>query len=590
MTFIESSAFTLIILFMIGNGYLLLRFTVRDFQLATRYSIRYQNYSKKQPWFKLEPNAFTELASLFSIMVGSILSIIYLLTDYVRVYVIILLPLVVITTLFYLSERKIANTQLPVQKFDGYYEDIHTLIEEKTSMLASIKMLNGKLEEKENTFKSLMQTINPLLTSKLPSTWFKPMTQPIHDTLNGYEKDLLKYDNSITGKFNDLLKEYLKTLKMTSILNVPSLVSFSVEDIQQRIDETTSHLHQQILQESQEWIQKGLLVSPQACLDLINLLDSISAQPMIHIHLAFSYFDTTENPSLWVDYLVEKKWMSASFLTQSNYLEDYPWVFQESLYKVVPKDHAFDLMNVLYQKNLQTSTMAMLMSLPTDYQTLPERFLRTTKTQNAAYDIFTFFSTIYSNFSHFVDPTTLDLNRAHAIENYYRGLPTTSPISIATIASKGSYYEERDAIEKAYDQAFNTLKPLRSNLFEILLWMKPRMQESDLAIDFNQAVLLLLDFHKTLSIEKMHHFIFALFLIIDQSLPGELTSDRVSTWGTLTAKYFGLSMVNQSIEQVMNKIRSFYSKLNLRQELSSVLFRIESHRLLMDDLLENTHA
>jgi hypothetical protein len=590
MTFIESSAFALVLLFIMGNGYLLLRYTVRDVQLATRYLIRYQNYHKKQAWFKLEPNAFTELASLLFIMIGVVLTLIYLFTDYVRVYAVILIPLTITTTLFYFSERSISKTQLPVQKFDGYYEDIHTLIEEKTTMLASIRSLKANIEEKETSFISMMHALNPMLTTKLPSTWYKSTTQPIHDTLDGYQKDLLKYDNSITGKFNDVLKQYLKTLKMTSILTVPSLVTFNVEDIQVSIDETKPLMQQQLLKESQEWIQQGRFVSPKACIDLISYLDTIAPQPSTHIHWAFAYFDTTEEKSLWIDYLTQKKWISAAFLTQSNYVEDYPWVFQESLYQVVPRDHAYDLMKFLHDKNLQTSSMSMLMNLPTEYQSLPERFVKSIKVNNPTTDIFLFFSTIYSHFSHFVDPTTIDLNRTYAIANYYQVLSTNAPISIAAITTSGTFVEERMAIEKAYEEAFNALKPLKNNLFEVLLWMKQHINYDEPIVRVDESVLLLLDLHKTLSVEKMHHFMFALFLIIDDQLPGQLTIDMLSTWGKLTGKYFGLTFTINSIDQSMTKIRSFYSKINVRQELSSILYRIETHRLLLTDLLEKNNA
>lgn len=590
MTFIEGSAYFLVILFITGNTYLLLRYMTRDVQLITRHTIRYQNYSKKQAWFKLEPNSFTEIASLFFIVIGFVLTLIYLFTDYVRIYTIILIPLIITTTLFFLSERNIAKTQLPVQKFDGYYQDIYKLIEEKTTMLASIKVLKTKLEEQEGSFKSMMQSLNPMLTSKLPSSWFKPITQPIHDTLDGYQKDLLKFDNSITGKFNDLLKQYLKTLKMTSILNVPSLVTFSVEDIQVQIDQTKTLMQQKLLQESQEWIQQSLLVSPQSCIDLINYIDALTPQPQTHIHLAFTFFDSTDEPSRWVEYLVEKKWISSAFLTQYNYIEDFPWVFQESIYQVIPRDQTYELMKLMHEKDIHLSAMAMLMSLPTEYHALPERFIRSIKKNNATAEVFRFFTTIFQNFSHFVDPTVIELNRTYAIANYYQGLSTNPPISINSITTSSTYLEERSSIEKAYDEAFNELKPLKKNIFETLLWMKSRINGDQPIVSMDAAIALLLDLHKTLSIEKMHHFMFALFLLIDQLLPTQLTKDMVTKWGTLTSKYFGLSIIVNSPEQSVDKIRTFYSKTKLRQELSSILYRIESHRLLLTDLLENHHA
>lgn len=212
------------------------------------------------------------------------------------------------------------------------------------------------------------------------------------------------------------------------------------------------------------------------------------------------------------------------------------------------------------------------------------------KKNNHTAEIIRFFATIYNHFSHFVDPTLIDLNRTYALANYYQGVGSNPPISINTILSEGTYIEERVAIEKNYNEAFNELKPLKKNIFEILLSIKSPLNQDQPVINVDSAVLLLLDLHKTLSVEKMHHFVLALFLVHDHILPGRLTQDFIMKWGTLTGKYFGLPFVTTYSEQALIKIRKFYDKVKLRQELSSLLYRIESHRLLLTDLLENHHA
>jgi len=590
MTFIESSAFFFVILFMIGNGYVLSRFMGRDFQLSQRHTIRYQNYQQKEKWFYLTPNQNTLNSSLFFIVIGLLLTLIYMFTDFVRIYIVILLPLVIITTFFYMNERDIEKTQFSLQKFDRYYQDIHTLIEEKTSMLQSIRDLNRQLEAQEQSFQTVLNILNPMLNQKLNVLWYNEFTTPIHSTLDTYEQDLLKYDNSITSKFNDLLVGYLKHLKMTSVLAVPSLISFSVPDLQQSIEQTTESLHDKLFKESETWIKQDKLSSPKACIDLLQYLDTLRTKPDTHIGLAFAYFNQTNKSEMWIDFLVSNKWISGEFLMKSNYLDLYPWVFQESIYKVIQKDQALDIMKYVVEKDNYPSVLSMMLSLPSDYQGLPERFVRFNKFDNRSFDVASLFASLYSQIVHFSDPSTRLMNQTYALENFYEDNKSTTPPVLQTLFTTKNYLELSDSISKFYKQNYVTLQPLKVNLLEFILWFKGNLKKQDALFRFEPSLFYLNDLHKTLSINKMHHFVLAIALLVNLQTSSYVQDPLFEKFVTPSLKYLGVSFNSKKTDTMIQGIKKFYSKNVARQELSSILYHLESERLLLKKVLDNQHA
>jgi len=590
MTFIEASAFFIVILFMIGNAYFLFRFVGRDLALSQRHTIRYQNYQQKEKWFYLTPHPISLQGSLFFIMAGTLLILVYMFTDYIRIYTVILTPLVLITLFFYFNEKAIEKTQFPLQKFDRYYQDIHTLIEEKTNMLQSITTLNSQLSEKEKQYQSMLATLNPWLIEKVNAQFYHPYTNPIHDTLDTYQKDLLKYDNSITGKFNDLLISYLKHQKMTGVLSVPSLITFSIPEIEKNIEETTPSVQQKLILESIRWIEEKNIASYQAAIDLIDYVDQTNPHPEKHIALTFEYFDQSQKTELWVNYLVKKKWINAPFLLQSNYLNLYPWIFQENTFSLLPKDQTLEILKYVVEKDLYPTAMSMMLKLPGDYQSIPERFVRFTKVTNSSFDLVSLFSTLYSQTIHFTDPSTLEMNRAYALENYYQSTSSNTPSSLATLFASKNYLEESENIRKYYKQHYQELQPTKVNALEMMMSIQGQLKKIDPLFKFETSLQYLNDLQKTLSIDFIHHFLFALILITDYQIPTLLSSPSIERFCSGSFKYFNLGVNFKKPETLIAAIKKFYTKKSNRQALSAVLYQIEKDRLLLTKLLDKTHA
>lgn len=590
MTFIEASAFFIVILFMIGNAYFLFRFVGRDLALSQRHTIRYQNYQQKEKWFYLTPHPISLQGSLFFIMAGTLLILVYMFTDYIRIYTVILTPLVLITLFFYFNEKAIEKTQFPLQKFDRYYQDIHTLIEEKTNMLQSITTLNSQLSEKEKQYQSMLATLNPWLIEKVNAQFYHPYTNPIHDTLDTYQKDLLKYDNSITGKFNDLLISYLKHQKMTGVLSVPSLITFSIPEIEKNIEETTPSVQQKLILESIRWIEEKNIASYQAAIDLIDYVDQTNPHPEKHIALTFEYFDQSQKTELWVNYLVKKKWINAPFLLQSNYLNLYPWIFQENTFSLLPKDQTLEILKYVVEKDLYPTAMSMMLKLPGDYQSIPERFVRFTKVTNSSFDLVSLFSTLYSQTIHFTDPSTLEMNRAYALENYYQSTSSNTPSSLATLFASKNYLEESENIRKYYKQHYQELQPTKVNALEMMMSIQGQLKKIDPLFKFETSLQYLNDLQKTLSIDFIHHFIFALILITDYQVSTLLSSPSIERFCSGSFKYFNLGVNFKKPETLIAAIKKFYTKKSNRQALSAVLYQIEKDRLLLTKLLDKTHA
>lgn len=179
MTFIESSGFAVSLIFGILSMLSIGSFMYRDIQLLLRKGIRYHNYSKKEAYFRLKPTEFHLNVYRILVVFGTIVSLIYLFTHMVRIYLVILLPLIILMIFFYLQELKIQETNLSLHKFDKYYEEIHTLIEKKTYLLNEIKTLNQNLADKHVRYLGQIETMNQFLHDKLDRSYYLKITNPI---------------------------------------------------------------------------------------------------------------------------------------------------------------------------------------------------------------------------------------------------------------------------------------------------------------------------------------------------------------------------------------------------------------------------
>ena len=122
MTFIESSGFLVSLGFAFLSILSIGSFMFRDIQLLFRKDIRYQNYRRKESYFRLKPTEFHLNIYRILVVFGIIISLIYVFTNMVRIYLVILLPLILLMIFFYLQELKIQDTNLSLHKFDKYYE------------------------------------------------------------------------------------------------------------------------------------------------------------------------------------------------------------------------------------------------------------------------------------------------------------------------------------------------------------------------------------------------------------------------------------------------------------------------------------
>lgn len=592
MTFIESSGYVVTIIYTIATIVGLLSFSYRDLQLVLRKGIKYSNYTKKQAYFKLKPYQIHLNAYRTLIVIGVILSIIYAFTTMVRIYLTILIPFILLILFFYLQEQQIQRTNFSIHKFDGYYDEIHTLIEKKAFLLQEIRNLNDKLSEKHKVYLSQIDVINPMLKDNLDRTYFLKLTSPIKIKIDGYQQDLTRFDNSISKKFNDLLKTYLATHKISKGLEVPALVSFSPKAIEEEINGTDLQFAEQIFLDAEEWLLANM-ANVESPVRLLRFLERYQKDLDTHQKFAFSYYHTASDRTHWFNYLEEKKLYQIQFLGKHTYLKEYPWIFQPKLYQNLKNDQALDIMQAILKKDYYETALTMLLTLPLIFRDLLPRATTQEAVTNRTAKLMTIFVDVFAKPLEFYLPTTLLFDQAMAIQHYYANESSNTFISnkIDGLVNESRIEGEKDWILETYQDVFTKLTVSKNKAIQMLILLQDVVGSDHAWFNFGSLVSLIHEYHKTFQEEKLNLLLVLIFLMISLQTQSDKIFDKAFQMvqeeiGTLVK----LPNKTNSSDLVITRLRDALKRDGYYQNVAAIISRIEQERQVIDQILESKVA
>ena len=592
MTFIESSGFLISLGFAVLSILSIGSFMYRDVQLLLRKGIRYHNYSKKEAYFRLKPTELHLNVYRILVVIGIIISILYLFTNMVRIYLIVLLPLIMLMVFFYLQEQKIQDTNLSLHKFDNYYEEIHTLIEKKTFLLNEIKTLNQALSDKHVRFLGHIETMNQFLHDKLDRSYYLKITNPIKSKIDQYEKDLNRYDNSISQKFNDLLKSYLKTLKISKGLEVPALVNFVPKDIELEIQSTEPLLIDKIYLDSQQWLASNM-ENDESPVKMLKALEAFQKDLDELIKQSFAYYHQAQNRQPWFIYLEDKKLYKVEFLTQHKYLKLYPWIFSGRLYQNIKTEQALALMQYLVKEDYHDSGLTMMLTLPLMFRDLLPRVLNQETIQNRTIELFQVFVDVFAQPLEFYQPTTMLFDQLMALQHYVEfEVPDPSNLNrIEVILNRNELEMEKAWIQTSYQDNFNSLVNIKNKGIELLIIVQDVVGSDHPWYEFGTLVGLIHEYQKTLQKEKLSMLLIMLFLMI--CLKSQSTQIYEKAYGIVEKELSQVIKVPQkglSQQAILTKIQDALKRDGYFHQAAAIMARIEQQRQVIDEILERRVA
>jgi hypothetical protein len=592
MTFIESSGFLMSLGFAVLSILSIGSFMYRDVQLLLRKGIRYHNYGKKESYFRLQPTEFHLNVYRLLVVIGIIISIVYLFTNMVRIYLIVLLPLIMLMVFFYLQEQKIQDTNLSLHKFDIYYEEIHTLIEKKTFLLNEIKMLNQGLSDKHVRFLGHIETMNQFLHDKLDRSYYLKITNPIKSKIDQYERDLNRYDNSISQKFNDLLKSYLKTLKISKGLEVPALVNFVPKDIELEIQSTEALLIDKIYLDSQQWLASNM-ENDESPVKMLKALEAFQKDLDELIKQSFAYYHESQNRQPWFFYLEEKKLYKIEFLTQHKYLKLYPWIFSNRLYQNIKTEQALALMQYLIKEDYHDSGLTMMLTLPLIFRDLLPRVLNPETIQNRTSKLFQVFVDVFAQTLEFYQPTTILFDQLMALQHYVEfEVPDPSNLNrIESILNRNELEMEKAWIQTAYQDNLTALVNMKNKAIELLIIVQDVVGSSHPWYDFGTLVGLIHEYQKTLQKEKLSMLLVMLFLMI--CLKSQSPQIYEKAYGIVEQELnqlINFPQKGQSQQSIIIRIQDALKRDGYFHQAAAIMARIEQQRQMIDEVLEQKVA
>lgn len=592
MTFIESSGFVVSLIFGILSIFSIGSFMYRDVQLLLRKGIRYHNYSKKEAYFRLKP---TELhLNLYRILVvlGSMVSLIYLFTNMVRIYLIILLPLTFLMVFFYLQELKIQETNLSLHKFDKYYEEIHTLIEKKAFLLKEIKNLNQSLADKHVRYYGQIEAVNQFLHDKLDRSYYLKITNPIKNKIDSYEQDLNRYDNSISKKFNDLLKTYLQTLKISKGLEVPALVSFAPKDLEIEIQSTETILIDKIYQDAQNWVISNM-DNDESPVKMLKYLESFQKDLSDLYRQTFAFYHQAKDKHPWFIYLEDKKLYKLDFLSQNQYLKQYPWIFNARLYQNIRTEQALELMQYLVKQDYHETGLTMMLTLPLMFRDLLSRVVNQETTQNRTTKLFQVFVDVFAQPLEFYQPTTMLFDQLMALQHYVENevSDTQSTTRIETILNRNEIEMEKAWIQSSYQEKFTQLANIKNKAIELLIIIQDVVGSDHPWYEFGNLVGLIHEYQKTLQKEKLSMLMIILFLMICLKSQSNQIFEKAYTLVEQELNQF-VKIPQKGLSQstILKKIQDALKRDGYFHQAAAIISRIEQQRQMVDEILEHKVA
>ena len=592
MTFIESSGFLMSLGFAVLSILSIGSFMYRDLQLLLRKGIRYHNYSKKESYFRLKP---TELhLNLYRILVviGIIISILYLFTNMVRIYLIVLLPLIILMVFFYLQEQKIQDTNLSLHKFDSYYEEIHTLIEKKIFLLNEIKTLNQGLSDKHVRFLGHIETMNQFLHDKLDRSYYLKITNPIKSKIDQYEKDLNRYDNSISQKFNDLLKSYLKTLKISKGLEVPALVNFVPKDIELEIQSTEPLLIDKIFLDSQQWLTSNM-DNDESPVRMLKYLETFQKDLSELIKYSFGYYHHAKDKNPWLIYLEDKKLYKLDFLSQNQYLKQYPWIFSNRLYQSIRTEQTLEIMQFLVKQDYHETGLTMMLTLPLVFRDLLPRVLSQESLQNRTTKLFQVFVDVFTQPLEFYRSTTMLYDQLMAIQHFveFEENDNDAMSKVESIVQRNELEQKRDWIISTYQDFFQSIGLTKNKAIELLILLQDVVGTDHPWFQFGSLVGLIHEYQKTLQKEKLSLLLVLLFLMIGLKTQSTEVFDKAYKLVEVELnQVIKLPQKGLTQQAILTRIQEALKKDLYFHQAASIISRIEQERQMVDEILERKVA
>jgi len=587
MNWLESNGFLLLVLFLGFSFSAIGGFTIREMKLVLRNNITYKNYSKKEKMFRLEAEAIHLYGFSILLGIGVILSGFYLFTNMLRIYLVLLIPMILALGFYFYQEIKIDKTNLNLSQFDNYYKEIHLLIEKKSFLMNEVQILNQLLGTKHRQYQEYVTAINGFLRDKVDRSYYLKVTANVTVKIVGFEQDLNRYDNSISNKFNNLLKSFLKTFKISKGLDVPAIVDFSYQDIEQEIQDTEITLKEIIFQDCHLWLNNNAL-DEKSPINLIRFLEPFQKDLIPLFDEAFKFYDS-KNKDGWLAYLEEKKLLQVSFLGQRDYLKQYPWIFSPILYQNLRTDQALELMQFVHKQDYYETALTMLLTLPLAIRILLPRALAFESLQNRTTKLYRVFVDVFSQPLEFYQPTTVIFDQLMALQNYYEYEVPNLFVSqrISLILSQNQIETDKEWIEMTYQSINGNLTRAKNSAIQLLIFLQEVVGSDHPWYQFGLLIDLIHEYLKTLQAEKLNIVNVILFLMISLKSQSEIIYQRA--YNVVEAELMVLFKPlpkTYSQAQLITSIRDGFKQDQYFVTVASIVSRFEQQRQVIDELLD----
>lgn len=559
----------------------------REFALNSRGKISFNNYKNKSLSFKFKTNKSLLFFQIIYIAIGIILSIIFSLNNVTKIYLIVYLPIILITTFLVLSNLKIKNTNKDLSFFDTLHQDVLKNKEEKTRLEKNL-LEYKKLEEKLIEYCSrLLTRLNKELKITIPNTYFDKHINIVTKVIEDLKNTLDNYnDNQITD-FDNLLSTYLQK-NLINKYERQQLNFLSNSEFENLLAEVKNDINESIYYLVLDSIKGFAINNIHSLINIIDVVKEIGIPSNDLIPVALLYVSKQEDKEVFEKYLYENKLIDINLMLNVVNTNNYFWMYNKKTFTYFSEQDNNKILNSILVTNAIDCAYNCLMNIDSNIYSIIKKINDNTTVVNDVKDIFEMFISLYSVSSGYNNEANMYENMAFSLLEYFTYKKDSNRDKIYKIINYGEFLDNAEFIEINYKQTLEDISFIVTDFIKILLtYGKSKCRNSNL-IDYNKLIILFQEYRSNLNvkgIEILSLFIKALVLIeeIDSSIIniicGTIKSD---------SKKYDLGIKNYSPSKHLENGRKIINFLNEKENenLIKILYRIEKERLSYDRIIK----
>ena len=574
--FIENNGLLITILLMVLCVVCLSHVIYREFALAGRKNISFDNYDKKKRLFNLHSNKIILICYFICVAITVVFGTLLALSNVTRIYSIITIPLLFFLFIMIVLEFRVSKTNKNIDYYDKLYAKVYDSQNASISIQESINLYEKKRETLVDEKMYIVNELNKCFKIKIESKDIDIKLQSFSELIDDLKKGLLAYDKTLITFFNDSIHSYIFDGKIIN-KNFDALENPNQKIYTDLIDEIVYDFNKLIVNTTIEGLCYDYFNSDESLISVFDLNERFNIDLCQYSELLISYINNKKDKKNLVSYAQEKAIISLENVLSIINKNDYSWYYINSIPKIYEKN-SLKIVESILENNSVECSYAVLSNYSSNISNIIEKIVDNSAIKNDVYDIFKMYISLNTVSNGFNSESNKYENMSYALLNYYNNMKNANNAKkYSDIINDRSFAKNQTDIEKEYKSILDIINDYSKPYINLLVLYGKSSCRDYRYIDYNKSLYLFQELKSNLNLNGINSLCLILESIV---LIEENDATIINSISSLLDDEFKCKTHLDSGRKILS-----YLNKNNHNEFIRILYRIEKQRLSYDALM-----